>query len=426
MNSATAHQRPLRICLDARLLDGQAGGVQQALAGLAAGLAQLDDGDEEYLFLSFAGANDWLRPSLGGRCNLLEIPPPARGSLRGRLKAALPLIGRIGGALRRRPDPLPTSDGTVERAGADLMHFTTPLGFRTAIPSIYQPWDLQHIALPGFFPRRERERRELWYRGLCAQARLVVAASWAARDDLLRHYGVPAASITVIPPAPPVSTYAEPPPEQREAISRRLNLPAQFLLYPAQTWPHKNHLALLEAMARLRDERGLMVPVVCAGTKNDFFPTIERRVRELRLEHLALFVGFMQPPEMQTLYAHCRGVIFPSLFEGWGLPVSEAFWHGRPVACANVTSLPELAGDAALLFDPRDPVAIADAAARLWLDPALGEELVARGRRRVTGYSWADAARRFRAHYRRLAGRPLNEEDHALLASQPPLVEARP
>lgn len=110
-------------------------------------------------------------------------------------------------------------------------------------------------------------------------------------------------------------------------------------------------------------------------------------------------------------------MVFPTLFEGWGMPISEAFLAGAPVACSSVTSLPEQAGDAALAFDPLRPEEIADAIIRLWTDEALRSTLVGRGRARVARFGWERTARIFRAHYRRVANRPLTSEDRELIAS---------
>ena len=144
---------------------------------------------------------------------------------------------------------------------------------------------------------------------------------------------------------------------------------------------------------------------------------MERRVGELGLAGQVAFTGFLGPSELKAVYRMARLVVFPSRFEGFGMPVVEAFRLGVPVACSNATSLPEVAGDAALLFDPGDPDAVAAAIRRLWTDEALRAELVGRGRERVRQFSWDEVARRCRALYRMVGLRPLDEADRALLAA---------
>jgi glycosyltransferase involved in cell wall biosynthesis len=159
----------------------------------------------------------------------------------------------------------------------------------------------------------------------------------------------------------------------------------------------------------------LTVPLVCSGRLNEFIPIIKRHMKRLNLSRQVHFLGFVSPLELQCLYRLSSALVFPSKFEGWGMPITEAFLAGLPVACSNVTVLPELVGDAALLFNPDSPIEIADAIRRLWIDPALRETLIARGKLKAKSYSWDRTARVFRAHYRRIAGRALTDDDRALL-----------
>jgi glycosyltransferase involved in cell wall biosynthesis len=417
----------LRVCIDARLLSGTLGGVEQFVIGLAHGLSQLGDGDEEYLLLALPDEDDWLKPYVGGACRIihgtgatrqpawsrrLNVPPSVRAVAR---KILSPVINR------RAADELslPHSDGMAERAGARLMHFTTQSAFLTDLPSIYHPWDLQHLHLPQFFTPEASRVRERSYRAYCDQASMVaVASSWHARD-IVRHY-LPEEKVRVVPAAPVLSAHAPPTEEDLRAAREKFSLPKHFIFYPAQTWAHKNHLALLDALALLRDREGLTVPLVSSGKLNDFYPRIEERARALGLADQIQFLGFVSTTELQSLYRLCRLVVFPTKFEGFGMPLMEAFLARAPVASSNVTSLPEQAGDAALLFDPDRTEEIADAVQRLWTNDALRCALAERGRARVSLFTYDRTARLFRAHYRRLAGRELSEEDRALLAAPPP------
>ncbi len=411
--------RPPRICVDARITSGESGGVEQVIIGLASGLSRLSDGREEYFFLAYEGATDWLEPYLGGPCRLLLCRRDARASLKQRIRSAFPPVRRAAALLRSLPFwpvRIPVSDGTIERAGIDVMHFTSQDAFLTEIPSIYHPWDLQHLHLPQYFSRYEYRTRERRYRTFCRHARMVAVATQWIKNDIMGKYDLGDDLVRVVPLAPPVQIYPAPSHNDVAEARQRFVLPSKFIYYPAQTWPHKNHLALLEAIAYLRDRHGLIVPLVCSGRLNEFFPTIKRHMHKLGLASQVRFLGFVSPLEVQCLYRLCRAVVFPSKFEGWGLPVTEAFFAGVPVACSNVTSLPEVAGDAALLFNPDNLTEIAAAICRLWTDENLCRALVERGRARAARLSWERTARIFRAHYRRIAGRPLTEEDRALIA----------
>ena len=298
------------------------------------------------------------------------------------------------------------------------MHFTMQIGFLTTVPSLYQPWDLQHLHLPEFFTPEQQAWRELTYRGFCAQATLIVAASQWVKRDLVAQYGLVPDHIAVVNVPPPTAVYRDPTPIETSAIAARLGLPDRFVYYPAQTWPHKNHQRLFAALAFLREE-GHVVPLVCSGHLNERSAEIADAASRLGIADQVHFVGYLEPIEIQVLYRTARALVFPSLYEGWGLPIMEAFSNGLPVACSDVTSIPELVGDAALVFDPYDPRSIAAAVQRLWTDDALAVELARRGRAVAGRYDWDRTARIMRAHYRRTAGQILNEADVALLAHAP-------
>jgi glycosyltransferase involved in cell wall biosynthesis len=205
---------------------------------------------------------------------------------------------------------------------------------------------------------------------------------------------------------------------ETNTISERLQLPERFVFYPAQTWAHKNHGRLFEALKILHD-RGLSVPLVCSGHRNERYPELIDAVRRLGLDSRVQFLGFLKPLEIQALYRRARALVFPSLYEGWGLPIVEAFANDLPVACSNVTSLPELVGDAAILFDPYDAQAIAAAVERIWTDDVLAAQLVARGKATLDRFDWHRTALIMRAHYRTVAGKALGRDELALLAAAP-------
>lgn len=413
-----AGHAPLRICVDARV-DPGSGGVQQVVIGLAAGLAELG-GAEEYRFLVRRGEGDWLAPYLGPNARLLGRDRPPGEQLRRLVTKAGNALARLGDDRAwRRPGLAPPrrSDGAAERSGCALVHFPHQSAFLTRLPSLYHPHDLQHLHLPELFSERERIRRERNYRLFCARAAFVPVASTWVKEDLVRQYGLPPGKVVVIPLAPSTAAYPVSTAGDLERLRQRLELPQGFLFYPAQPWPHKNHARLVEALARLRGE-GLAIPLVCSGHLNEHFPALERRVAELGMAGQVRFLGFVTPAEVQGLYQLATAMVFPSLFEAPGLPIAEAMRAGLPLACSDATSMPRQVGDAALVFAARDPASIAAAVRRLWTEPELREQLRERGRLRVAGYGCRDAARRFRALYRRVAGRE-TAEDRALLAEEP-------
>ncbi len=407
----------MRVCIDARLGTGRSGGVEQVLIGIGAGLSGLDRGDEEYLFLTHEGEDDWLRPYLSGSCRILH-------TRRGRLNRRARAIAR--GLLERTPRvgtrfSVRASDRTIERNEIDVIHFPFQDAFRTGVPSIYQPHDLQHLHLPELFSDWERRRREVIYRAHCAAAETVVLMTSWGRRDVIEHYGLPAEKVAVVPGGSVLWEYPEPSESDLDRLRGRLGLPERFLLYPAQTWPHKNHVRLLDALSLLRDREGLTIPLVCPGSDT-------RRSRAVRRSRGGARAGGYDPAsrassaplELRGLYRLATALVFPSRFEGWGLPVCEAFSEGLPVASSTATSLPDLVDDAGLLFDPDDTRA--DRGRRRGGSGTIrtcAADLSERGRRRGELFSFDVAARLLRAHYRRIGGRALTEEDRILLEAPP-------
>lgn len=416
----------LRVGIDARSRTGSTGGVQQFTVGLVASLGRLPATTEDYLALSYADDRDWLLPALGDRVRALDaaLPRTRRGLLGSARRAVLsrvPLLRRIRSSLAppRVDTSLPRSDGIIEQASVDVMHFVRQGAFLTEVPSIYHPWDLQHLHLPEFFTAEQLQHRDVTYRAFCeAAVRIVAASSWT-KADLMRKMGIAEEKIVVIPVAHDVDM--APPPKAADLAAARaaFNLPDRFLLYPAQTWPHKNHIRLVEAIARLRDTGKASVNLVLTGYQNEHFPEIRSAIRRLGLSEQVHVVGFVTPLQVQALYRLAVGLIFPSLFEGWGIPIVEAFQAGTPVACSNVTSLPSMVGDAALVFDPYDIESIAAAASTLWSDEDARRHLTDRGHARARLFDPRPIAATYRALYRLVAGRPVSPADQLALSASP-------
>lgn len=419
--------KPLKVCIDARLISGTAGGVEQFIVGLAHGLSQLTDGQEEYYFLAYSDADEWIKPYISGPCRMLHCSKAPHGSkLRCLVENKIPKIykflQKIYPVSERWKISGLLSDGSIEKNKIDIMHFTHQVAFLTKAVSIYHPHDLQHRHFPQYFSITKRLLRELLYRVFCSRAKLVAVSSSWVKADLIRNYTLPSEKVQVVPLAPAISAYQEPTLKDVADIKKRLSLPDSFIFFPAQTWPHKNHLGLLNAIAILKERHGMRLPVILAGaTYKPFFSKIEQHIRKLNLNTQIISLGFVSPLELQCLYRLAKCVVIPTKYEAGSFPLWEAFLSGTAAACSNVTSLPAQAGDAALIFDPDQPEEIAESIRRLWTDDSLRKTLTERGHKNVSRYSWEQTARIFRAHYRRIAKKPLTEKDRELLA-MPPLM----
>jgi glycosyltransferase involved in cell wall biosynthesis len=408
----------LKVGLDARLLDGLNGGIQQAVMGLADGLSKLADGEEAYYFLAYPESLDWLRPNISDRCKIILTELPGRHGLL-RMIEAMPLgqfwaevLRRI---FKRSITRLPVSNGLIEAERMDVMHFTFQSAFLTRIPSIYQPWDLQHVHFPNHFYKYQRLMRDYRYRQFCRRAGLVSVGYQWMQAELVRHYQLETSKVRVIPMAPPVDAYPSIGQSQLSSVREKYGLLKPFLLYPAQTHPHKNHIGLIEALSQLRRRKEIRPTIVCTGMQTGFFPKIQKTLKAHSMENQVRFLGFIPPADLQCIYQLCQFMIFPSRYEGWGLPITEALRLGVPIACADLMVFREQAKDAALFFDPACPDDMADAIERLWTDERLRYALAERGKVVAGQYSWHKTAKMFRAHYRWLAGRRLTDEDRTLI-----------
>src|SRR5262249_26509 len=147
-----------------------------------------------------------------------------------------------------------------------------------------------------------------------------------------------------------------------QALKRLGLAPQRYVLYPANFWKHKNHEMLFTAFGMACADAGLDkdIKLVCTGAPGARQQWLIEAARAMNLQDRILFPGFLPTAELARLLANCRGVVFPSLYEGFGLPVIEAMAASVPVACSNTTSLPEVAADATILFDPRVPADIAE------------------------------------------------------------------
>jgi glycosyltransferase involved in cell wall biosynthesis len=284
------------------------------------------------------------------------------------------------------------------------------------LPSVYNPHDLQHLQYPQYCSQQDLTFREVILPAACRFAHTVVVGSHWVKDDVIRRYRIDPDKIQIIPWAPPTQFFSEPSADHLAAVSRIYRIERPFAIYTANTWPHKNHLRLLDALAHLRDTEGLIIRLVCTGALlESTWPQIEARLLELKLESQVRFLGHVPDADLRALYRLSQFLVLPTLYEADSNPIHEAWFEGVPVASSDVTALPDQVKDAGLLFDPRNVRAIADAMARLATDEALREELRQRGRRRMQDFSWERTAKAYRAVYRRAADFPLTEEDHWLL-----------
>lgn len=284
---------------------------------------------------------------------------------------------------------------------ADLLHSFGNMGpWRSPVPHLLTVNDLIHHRAPApGLALKGRITGGLVMGGAKRADRVAVSAT-QTKQDLTELAGIPPERIDVIPygiAAPTVTPVAE------AALRARFDLGDRpLILSPSARQPHKNLERLLQAHAQLPAPRPLLV---LPGYTTAHDGPLQEQTRALGIQDDVRWLGWIDQDELEGFYVCSQLLVFPSLYEGFGLPVLEAMLRGLPVACSDRGSLAEIAGDAALIFDPLDAGAIAAATGRLLTDDALRETLMGAGRAQAARYTWANCAAGYVESYRRtLAG----------------------
>ena len=284
----------------------------------------------------------------------------------------------------------------VRRARVDLLHnaFTTAPAF-ASVPQVTTILDVVYKRFPETHAGVLARGMAILVPLAARRSRRVLTLSEAAKRDIVELLGVPAGRVDVTPLAPGIPDDLEP--VREGELRRRLALgDAPVVLTVSAKRPHKNIGRLLDAFAGVAG-----AVLVAPGYATAFEDELRRHSERLGISERVRFTGWIDDPTLDGLYRTAACFVFPSLAEGFGLPVVEALKRGTPVACSNTSSLPEVAGDAALLFDPTDTDAIRSAIERLLSDAALRERLARVGPAQAARFTWDRTARATLASYDR-------------------------
>jgi len=301
---------------------------------------------------------------------------------------------------------------TVRRAGVDLLHIPFFVGPRRyPVPTIVTVHDLMALTYPGFFSGRNRAAEtaaaafhRLFVPGSVRRADLVFADSEHTRKEVIRAVGVPPERTEVIYPFVEDGFRRPVAEEEIRSARERLGISRPYLLYYGSSKPYKNLPGLVSAYARLLSRGAESAPdLVMVGPPDRFRARVETLVRETGAGERVRF-GKQVPDEVLVpLLKGAVALCFPSFEEGFGLPVLEAMTVGTPVITSRTSSLPEVAGEAALLVDPTDPASIAEALGRIACDQTLRRRLISLGRRQAERFEASRIVGKVLAAYRRVA-----------------------
>jgi glycosyltransferase involved in cell wall biosynthesis len=260
------------------------------------------------------------------------------------------------------------------------------------LPYICTVWDLGHRTQP-YFPevsiRGDWENREKLCATTIQRASFIVTGTQSGKAEIERYYQVPEERIRILPFTAPSFTEAGTLSSSKNVLEK-YNIPCDYLFYPAQFWPLKNHASLLKAIQLLKNEFNLAFSVVFTGSDHGNRKYIERLVSELDLTKSVHFLGFVPQEDMAALYHHAFALTYATFLGPDNLPPLEAFSLGCPVIASKVSGAQEQLGDAALLFDPKKPEDLALAIKTLYSNPDLREELIQRGFVRVAQWTSED------------------------------------
>jgi glycosyltransferase involved in cell wall biosynthesis len=292
----------------------------------------------------------------------------------------------------------------LARARIDLFHaphyVVSPF---VRCPFLVTIHDCIHLRFPQYLPNRAAYVYAKAMMTMSARrARRILTVSNASKDDILHYLKVPADKVEVIYNGLDVRLVAPPTDEDVARVRDRFMLNSRFVLYTGNIKPHKNVDRLIEAYALLRRQGFEDVQLLIIGEEISRYPNLRRLVHRHQLHRQVRFFGFVPDETLAVLYRLASVFVFPSLYEGFGLPPLEAMAAGAPVITSNVSSLPEVVDEAAVLIDPTDAGSIAAAMARVLGDADLRAELIRRGHERVKAFSWRRSVARVRQVYEEL------------------------
>ncbi len=279
----------------------------------------------------------------------------------------------------------------VRRHSIDVLWspgYTAPL--RLGCPSVVSTFDMQFVHHPEDFAGMARAATRFLVPRAARRADAILTLSEHSKADIVTYCRVPAERVHVTYLAADETAGGDIPDDEQATLLARLGLSEPYILTVANAWPHKNMPALVRAHAMLAERcaRQLVLVGICGRGMAEVNAAIAQSPRADRI----VLTGWLSARELWIVYRNAAVFAFPSLFEGFGLPVLEAMAAGVPVVSSNAASLPEVYGDAALAVDPTDETAMAGALERVLDDEALARDLVERGRRNLTRFSWRRTA----------------------------------
>ena len=356
----------MRFAVDAHAIGRHLTGNEVYIRGLLGGFAEVDRRSEFIAYVSEPGAEQWV---------------PERFQVRRVSGNPYSRLGWELGRLIRADQP-------------DLVHvqYTAPL--RAGVPTVVTVHDVSFLEHPEYFTVTRRSQLSLTVGRTVKRASRIITVSEFSRAAILRAYDLDPERVRVIPNAANPEFRVVGRERAQKAVEAKLGFDAPFVLTVGDLQPRKNQIGLIAAFAKLLTEcPQLKHHLVLTGKETWFTPKVREAARHSGFASRIHFTGFVSDEELLELYNACECFVFPSFYEGFGLPILEAMACGKAVACSNTSSMPEVADGAGLLFDPHQTGEITRALKDILLDAELRGRLERLGLQRAAGFTWKKSAR---------------------------------
>jgi glycosyltransferase involved in cell wall biosynthesis len=276
----------------------------------------------------------------------------------------------------------------VESSEIDILHVPmqySPI-YHTKVPVIITMHDLQEYHFPEYFSLRARLHRFINNKMAIFDSDHIIVSFDHIKNDILTNFKVEEKKISVCPVPVADNWFVASGETNWEELKAKYDLQKIFLLYPAATWQHKNHIRLIEVLHRLLQD-DIDVYLVCTGNKTGYFPTIERKIAELGLSEKIKFLGIIPEEDLIGLYKNCELVVIPTLYEAGSGPLYEAMRYACPVICSNVTSLPDTVSNDEFVFDPKNLNELEDKIKLGILDKEFRKRNIDNSRKRIEQFA---------------------------------------
>lgn len=383
----------MKVAINACLPDVGSGGVQQVILSMAEGFQNLNESDIERVWIVYKGTT-WWQSALPANDDRIEINPPF-GKLGLKLGQHFPnFTSFVRPHLSRM---LPESSAITRKLSerqVDLVHFPFQDAFSTSLPSVYNPHDFQQKYFPNYFTKAQLNHRKYVWRDYAKSSKLIITETLQVAKDARDEWGIDPTKIVVLP---------SPPPNLSELTNLLRSENSIDIFYPSGFWPHKNHARLIKAFQILKTS-GFPGKLILPGFKIGEYAKLRELVNALGLSNEVNFMGQISRKSLISLFAECKILVVPTLFESISLPVWEGMAARIPIAASEVCGIPDQLGGTGVTFNPSNVEDIAEKLIELWKNPEISQFKTLQAFKRVENLRALDFALALQGVYRESIG----------------------